>query len=137
VSAIEKILTPAVRFIDSDYFPEGVEKTRELPERFEFKRAVPVLILHLGCLGVIWVGWSWAAVATAVFLYFTRMFAITGLYHRYFCHRAFHTSRAMQFVFALIGLTAVQRGPRVRRCGRGRVTCVCRLARGLARAPLR
>jgi stearoyl-CoA desaturase (delta-9 desaturase) len=57
------------------------------------------------------VGWSWAAVATAVFLYFARMFAITGLYHRYFCHRAFHTSRAMQFVFALIGLTAVQRGP--------------------------
>ena len=109
--ALAKIITPAVRFIDSDYFPEGVEKTRELPERFEFKRAVPFLILHLGCLGVIWVGWSWAAVATAVFLYFARMFAITGLYHRYFCHRAFHTSRPMQFVFALIGLTAVQRGP--------------------------
>ena len=77
MSALGKILTPAVRFIDSDYFPEGVEKTRELPERFEFKRAVPFLILHLGCLGVIWVGWSWAAVATAVFLYFARMFAIT------------------------------------------------------------
>ena len=39
MSALGKILTPAVRFIDSDYFPEGVEKTRELPERFEFKRA--------------------------------------------------------------------------------------------------
>jgi stearoyl-CoA desaturase (delta-9 desaturase) len=111
VSVIGKILTPAVNFIDSDHFPEGVEKTRELPERFEFARAVPFLILHLGCLGVIWVGWSWAAVATAVGLYFLRMFAITGFYHRYFCHRAFHTSRPMQFLFALVGLTAVQRGP--------------------------
>jgi len=39
------------------------------------------------------------------------MFAVTGLYHRYFCHKAFRTSRAAQFIFALIGLTAVQRGP--------------------------
>ena len=39
------------------------------------------------------------------------MFAITGFYHRYFSHRAFQTSRAVQFVFAVLGATAVQRGP--------------------------
>lgn len=38
------------------------------------------------------------------------MFAITGFYHRYFSHRTFQTSRAAQFIFALIGSSAVQRG---------------------------
>ncbi|MEI9863837.1 MAG: acyl-CoA desaturase [Limisphaerales bacterium] len=40
-----------------------------------------------------------------------RMFAITGFYHRYFSHKTFHTSRAAQFLFAVLGATAVQRGP--------------------------
>ena len=111
MNALKKILAPLINLIDSDYFPDGAEKTRELPERFEFKRAVPFLILHLGCLGVLWVGWSWTAVLVATALYFIRMFAVTAIYHRYFCHRAYHTSRAMQFVFAMVGLTAVQRGP--------------------------
>jgi len=108
---IPSVIIPVIQAIDSDYFPEGAEKVREMPERFEFSRSVPFIILHLGCLGVIWTGWSWAAVITAAVLYFVRMFAITGLYHRYFCHRAYHTSRVTQFLFALLGLTAVQRGP--------------------------
>jgi len=100
-----------VRAIDSDYFPEGAQAVMNKPEKMEFGRAVPFIILHLGCLGLIWVGWSPAAVIVAVALYFIRMFAVTGLYHRYFCHKAFQTSRPVQFLFALIGLTAVQRGP--------------------------
>ena len=39
------------------------------------------------------------------------MFAITGFYHRYFSHRAFRTSRARSSCFALLGASAVQRGP--------------------------
>jgi stearoyl-CoA desaturase (delta-9 desaturase) len=39
------------------------------------------------------------------------MFAITAFYHRYFSHRAFRTTRVFQFILALIGATAVQRGP--------------------------
>ena len=39
------------------------------------------------------------------------MFAITGFYHRYFSHRSYKTSRAGQLVFAVVGATAVQRGP--------------------------
>jgi stearoyl-CoA desaturase (Delta-9 desaturase) len=97
--------------IDSDYFPEGAEAVRQMPERMEWKRAIPFIILHIGCLGVIWVGWSPVAVGVAAALYVIRMFAVTGFYHRYFCHRAYKTSRAWQFVFALVGLTAVQRGP--------------------------
>ncbi|MCX6970850.1 MAG: acyl-CoA desaturase [Verrucomicrobia bacterium] len=108
---LKTLLDPLLRAIDSDYFPEGEESVRNKPEKFEFMRSVPFIILHLGCLGVIWTGWSWTAVAVAAALYVVRMFAITGLYHRYFCHRAYQTSRPVQFLFGLLGLTAVQRGP--------------------------
>lgn len=100
-----------VEAVDSDYFPAGAETVRSQPERLEIPRLVPFIILHLGCIGVIWTGWSWAAVIVAATLYVIRMFAITAFYHRYFCHRAYKTSRAAQFLFALVGLTAVQRGP--------------------------
>ena len=43
--------------------------------------------------------------------YIVRMFAITGFYHRYFSHRTFSTSRAAQFLFALVGNSSLQRGP--------------------------
>ncbi len=98
------------QWFDSDYFPEGAEAVRSRPEQFERRRCIPFLFLHIGCLGVIWVGWSWTAVAIAAFLYVIRMFAITGFYHRYFSHRTFQTSRLGQFVFACWGNTAVQRG---------------------------
>jgi stearoyl-CoA desaturase (delta-9 desaturase) len=39
------------------------------------------------------------------------MFAITGIYHRYFSHRSYQTSRVMQFLFAFLGCTAAQKGP--------------------------
>jgi len=99
-----------VRWCDSDYFPEGADAVREKPDRFEWSRCIPFLILHVGCLGVIWVGWSWTAVAVAVALYVVRMFAITAFYHRYFSHRTFKTSRVGQFLFAVWGNLAVQRG---------------------------
>ncbi len=79
--------------------------------RVDWARVVPFIMLHLMCFGVIYVGWSWTAVAVAAVLYALRMFAITGFYHRYFSHRAFKTSRACQFAFALVGASAVQRGP--------------------------
>ena len=79
--------------------------------RIDWLRVLPFLALHLGCLAVIWVGWSWTAVMMAVGVYALRMFAITGFYHRYFSHKAFRTSRLMQFAFAVLGASAVQRGP--------------------------
>lgn len=80
-------------------------------DRIDWLRTLPFLFLHLGCLGVIWVGVSPIAVAVAVMLYAVRMFAITGFYHRYFSHRSFRTSRTVQFIFALVGASSVQRGP--------------------------
>ncbi len=77
----------------------------------DWLRIVPFLALHLGCIAVVWVGFSPVAGIVAVISYLLRMFAITGFYHRYFAHRAFTTSRAMQFLFALLGAAATQRGP--------------------------
>jgi stearoyl-CoA desaturase (delta-9 desaturase) len=74
-------------------------------------RIWPFLLLQASCLLVFVVGWSWIAVAVAVLLYAVRMFGITAFYHRYFSHRSFEVGRGMQFVGALLGAAATQRGP--------------------------
>ncbi len=56
-------------------------------------------------------GGSAKLVALAIGMYFLRMFAITAGYHRYFAHRAYRTSRAVQLLLALLGTTATQKGP--------------------------
>ncbi len=88
----------------------------ELPDatradRIDWLRAVPFVAMHLACLGAIWTGVSPTALGVAAALYALRMFALTGFYHRYFSHKTFRTSRAVQFAFALIGAACVQRGP--------------------------
>ncbi len=80
------------------------------PQKTDWLRCIPFALVHLMCLGVIWVGWSPIAATVAVALYFVRMFAITGFYHRYFSHRTFKTSRFAQFLFAVMGATSAQRG---------------------------
>jgi stearoyl-CoA desaturase (delta-9 desaturase) len=80
-------------------------------KKVDWLRILPFVGMHLMCLGVIWVGWSWIAVLTAIGLYFIRMFAITGFYHRYFSHNTFKTNRFWQFIFAVVGNSSVQRGP--------------------------
>lgn len=77
----------------------------------DWPRIVPFAGMHVACLGVFWVGVSQLAVGVAVALYVVRMFAITGFYHRYFSHRSFKASRPVQFAFAVLGASAVQRGP--------------------------
>ncbi len=86
-------------------------KSSPRPDAVDWLRVMPFLALHVACVAVIWVGWSPVAVAVAVGLYAVRMFAITGFYHRYFSHRTFKTSRPWQFIFAVLGNAAAQRGP--------------------------
>src|SRR5690606_23396808 len=80
-------------------------------DRIDWLRAVPFVAMHLACVAVLWVGVSPLALAVAAGLYALRMFAITGFYHRYFSHRTFNAPRVVQFVFAVIGASCVQRGP--------------------------
>jgi stearoyl-CoA desaturase (Delta-9 desaturase) len=67
--------------------------------------------VHLGCLGILFVGISWTAALACLFFYVLRMFAITAGYHRYFAHRSYKTSRVFQFLLALLGSSAAQKGP--------------------------
>ena len=80
-------------------------------EKVDWTRILPFVLMHVVCLAAFWVGWSPVAVMTAVAFYVLRMFAITAFYHRYFSHRSFKTSRVGQFVFGMLGASAVQRGP--------------------------
>jgi stearoyl-CoA desaturase (Delta-9 desaturase) len=102
------------------YFSEWIDSEQNVSapatdasnvDRINWFRCLPFLLLHLACIAVWWVGWSGFALCTAVGLYVVRMFAITGIYHRYFSHRTYRTSRWMQFVFALLGASSAQRGP--------------------------
>jgi stearoyl-CoA desaturase (delta-9 desaturase) len=94
----------------SQWFDSSAGEPSE-DDRIDWLRVIPFLALHAGCLGVIWVGWSWTGIAVAAALYVVRMFAVTAFYHRYFSHRAFRATRAWQFVFAVLGNTSAQRGP--------------------------
>lgn len=80
-------------------------------ETIAWARVMPFMILHVSCSFVYFTGWSPVALYTALFLYWLRIFAIGAFYHRYFSHRTFQTHRIWQFIFAVLGATAVQRGP--------------------------
>jgi stearoyl-CoA desaturase (delta-9 desaturase) len=56
-------------------------------------------------------GWSWSGLLLALAIYAVRMFGLTAGYHRYFSHRSYKTSRVFQFLLALLGTTATQKGP--------------------------
>ena len=77
---------------------------------YELAALIPMVAIHVGALGVFWTGMSPSIVLLCAALYFIRMFGVTGLYHRYFSHRTFKTSRPMQFLFAVLAQTSSQRG---------------------------
>jgi stearoyl-CoA desaturase (delta-9 desaturase) len=108
VSAFRRGIAAFARWFDTG---ATADEPAAAGDRVDWLRAIPFLGMHLACLAVFQVGVSWIAVAVAAALYAVRMFAITGFYHRYFSHRTFRTSRAVQFLFALIGASCVQRGP--------------------------
>jgi stearoyl-CoA desaturase (delta-9 desaturase) len=74
-----------------------------------YPSAIPFILVHLACIGAIWSGVTWQAVAIAVGLYWLRIFAIGAGYHRYFSHRAYSTSRAAQFALAALAQSTAQR----------------------------
>ncbi len=111
MSAWGVFLLTICQWLDSDFRREGLPDPASLPQKVNWQRTLPFIFLHLGCLAVFWVGASPVAVGAAVFLYIIRMFAITGFYHRYFSHKTFKTSRFMQFLFAVLGNSSMQRGP--------------------------
>ncbi len=72
---------------------------------------VPFLTVHAVCLTAFLTGVDLTAVILCAALYVVRMFAITAGYHRYFSHRSYKTGRAFRFFLAVLGCTAMQKGP--------------------------
>ncbi len=73
--------------------------------------SLPFYAVHVvAVVGVYFVGFSWQGVALALALYYVRMFGVTGGYHRYFSHRTYRTSRAFQFVLAVLAQSSIQKG---------------------------
>jgi stearoyl-CoA desaturase (delta-9 desaturase) len=75
-----------------------------------YPATIPFLLVHLACFAAIWTGVTAEALLVCVGLYVFRMIAVTAGYHRYFSHRSFRTSRAGQFVLAVLCQTSAQRG---------------------------
>lgn len=104
-----RLLRSLTRWLDnhvSDNYLDGKNV-----DHIDWLRCIPFIAMHLTCLAVFWVGYSNTALFVMGGLYATRMFAVTGFYHRYFSHRTFRTSRVFQFVMAFAGCLAVQRDP--------------------------
>jgi len=80
-------------------------------DRVDWVAAGPFWAVHVAAVvGVALLGWSWNGVLLAVALYYVRMFAITGGYHRYFAHKTYKTSRVMQLLLAFLAQSSTQKG---------------------------
>lgn len=107
-SAWKQLVYRVMNWVDTS---ASLDLDSDKANRIDWIRVMPFIGVHLMCFGVLFVGFSWVAFWVALGLYVIRMFAITGFYHRYFSHKTFKTSRVMQFLFAVLGASAVQRGP--------------------------
>jgi stearoyl-CoA desaturase (delta-9 desaturase) len=88
-----------------------MHRTLGLPEtKISWGKSIPFALVHLLPLGLFWTGARSIDWAVCGALYFARMFFITGAYHRYFSHRSYKMGRVMQFLMALGGTLAVQKG---------------------------
>lgn len=106
------MLKKFIKWFDNDAVNLGtIEPTAPAANYIDWPRVIPFILIHLACFGAFWVGFSWFALGFAITLYAIRMFAVTGFYHRYFSHKTFRTSRPFQFILAVFGASAVQRGP--------------------------
>jgi stearoyl-CoA desaturase (delta-9 desaturase) len=72
---------------------------------------ITYVLLHAGCLLALYTGASWRGVELFLIGYAIRSLGVGIAYHRYFAHRAFKTSRVMQFVLGLWGVLSFQKGP--------------------------
>ncbi|MBT6277709.1 MAG: acyl-CoA desaturase [Chromatiales bacterium] len=85
--------------------------TQSERNELDWLRIASFALIHVGTLAIFATGVSTTAIIVGAALYVLRMFAITAFYHRYFSHRAYRTSRIVQFLMAILGCTAGQRGP--------------------------
>jgi stearoyl-CoA desaturase (delta-9 desaturase) len=91
--------------------PDPAQGTAAGADRTDWVSALPFLGAHLVPLAAFFVVVTWQDWVLCAVLYVTRMFCITAGYHRYFSHRSYRMGRVTQFLMALGGTTALQKGP--------------------------
>jgi stearoyl-CoA desaturase (Delta-9 desaturase) len=79
-------------------------------EKFSKLASIPFLAVHGMCFFAFYTGVTVRDLVWCLALYAVRVWAITVGYHRYFSHRSFKTSRAFQFVLALVGCITCHKG---------------------------
>jgi stearoyl-CoA desaturase (Delta-9 desaturase) len=84
---------------------------RASDERVDWVHNIPFFTVHLVPLLAFVTGVTTFDILLCIGLYVSRMFFITGAYHRYFAHRSYKMGRTMQFLMAFGGVTAAQKGP--------------------------
>lgn len=82
----------------------------EVRNKANLKQEIIFLGVHLMPLAAFWTGATFFDWMVCIFLYFFRMFWVTGGYHRYFAHKSYKTSRFFQFVIAFMAQTTAQKG---------------------------
>ncbi len=85
-------------------------------EKLEFrngprmKSIIEFVVIHAIPLFALWTGATAFDWTICILGYFGRMFFITGVYHRYFSHKSYKTSRWFQFILAWMAQTSAQKG---------------------------
>jgi len=83
--------------------------TTEFHDDIIYPNTAAFILVHLAPLAAFWTGVTTTSVVLAITLYVVRMFGVTAGYHRFFSHRSFKTSRAGQFLFALLAMSSTQK----------------------------
>ena len=92
--------------------PRGAPENHRRWSTYFNPETLPFWSVHLAAVvGVVVTGWSTSGALLALGSYTVRMFFITGVYHRYFSHRTYKTSRWFQALLAFLGETCAQKGP--------------------------
>jgi stearoyl-CoA desaturase (Delta-9 desaturase) len=89
--------------------PPSEESDADAPSDIVYPSVGPFLLVHLACFAAIWTGVTVEALVLGVALYWLRIFGIGAGYHRYFSHRSYETSRAFQFVLAVLAQSTSQK----------------------------
>jgi len=99
-----------VSFLNISFDPPARPRVATKLSEYQWLGAAPFIAVHLLPLLAFWTGTRWQDWACCVALYWVRMFGVTGVYHRYFSHRTYKTSRVFQFLLALVAMSSSQKG---------------------------
>jgi stearoyl-CoA desaturase (delta-9 desaturase) len=91
--------------------PIEAPRAEGLWQRQELMSSALYWTIHASCVLVLVTEFGMLEIGLCLGLFWLRLFGITGGYHRYFAHKTYRTSRGFQLLLAVLGASAVQKGP--------------------------